>query len=168
MKKKILKWIKIIVAIYIVAGIVLYFFQDKFLFQSEALKADYHFQFTTPFKEINIAYDSFTTFNIIRFYADNNSIKKGAVIYCHGNMENINHYAAFAPNFTKDGYDVWMIYYPFFGKSTFPFIDIFLYEDSLHFYNLFVAFFISPASFFFFLYSLFTSIASPFSTLCVF
>lgn len=139
MKKKILKWIKIIAGIYIVAGIALYFFQDKILFQPEALKADYHFQFKTPFKEINIAYDSFTTFNIIRFNADTNSIKKGAVIYCHGNMENINHYAAFAPSFTKYGYDVWMMDYPGFGKSAGSLNENILYEEALQVYKMVVA-----------------------------
>ncbi len=139
MKKKILKCIKIIIAIYILAGIALYFFQDKLLFHPEALNADYRFKFTTPFQEINIAYDSLTNFNIIRFNADTNTIKKGAVIYCHGNMENINHYAAFASNFTKDGYDVWMMDYPGFGKSTGPLNENILYEEALQVYKMVVA-----------------------------
>src|SRR4051812_12118688 len=104
-----LKWLKITLAVYVLIGITLYFFQDKFLFHPTVLPADYAFHFNMSFKEINVKYDSTTSFNILRFASSNDSIKKGAVIYCHGNMENMNHYAAFIKNFTKHGYEVWMM-----------------------------------------------------------
>ncbi|HRI20410.1 MAG TPA: alpha/beta fold hydrolase [Panacibacter sp.] len=138
-KSRLVKWIKIILIIYLMAGFLLYFFQDKFLFHPEALKADYAFQFATPFKEINIAYDSFTTFNIIRFKPADSSLKKGAVIYCHGNMENINHYAEFAPDFTRHGYEVWIMDYPGFGKSTGPINEDILYTEALQVYKMVMA-----------------------------
>src|SRR5437867_11520107 len=98
-KNKLLKWIKIIIMIYVLIGVALYFFQDKLLFHPKALPVNYAFHFNTPFTEINVPYDSSTSFNIIRFKLLNDSLKKGAVVYCHCNMENVNHYAMFVNNF---------------------------------------------------------------------
>src|ERR1700752_2360709 len=116
-KNKILKWIKITISIYVLTGIGLYIFQDNFLLHPVSLSADYRFQFKSPFEEKLLQYDSATSFDIVRFRTANDSSRKGAVIYCHGNMENVNHYAGFANNFTKHGYEVWMLDYPGFGKS---------------------------------------------------
>jgi len=135
-KSRLVKWIKIIVVIYILGGAALYFFQDKFLFHPQALPADYAFHFNTPFKEINVKYDSLTSFNIIRFASSNNSLKKGAVIYCHGNMENIMHYAMYVNNFTKHGYEAWMMDYPTFGKSTGVLNEKMLYIETLEVYKM--------------------------------
>jgi len=135
-KSKFLKWIKIVVVIYILVGMAIYFFQEKFLFHPQALPADYAFHFNTPFKEINVKYDSLTSFSIVRFTSSNNSLKKGAVIYCHGNMENITHYAMLMKNFTKHGYEVWMMDYPTFGKSTGVLNEKMLYIETLEVYKM--------------------------------
>jgi len=135
-KRKLVKWIKIIVVIYVLGGAVIYFFQDKFLFHPQLLPADYAFHFNTPYKEINVKYDSLTSFNIIRFTSSNNSLKKGAVIYCHGNMENVNHYAMLVKDFTQFGYEVWMMDYPTFGKSTGVLNEDMLYIETLEVYKM--------------------------------
>src|SRR3982751_3228250 len=113
-KKVFFKWLKIIVAVYVLIGVALYVFQDKFFLHPVSLPADYKFQFKVPFEEIQVRYDSATSFSIINFKSINDSEKRGVVIYCHGNMENINHYAMAANTFTKLGYDVWMMDYPTF------------------------------------------------------
>lgn len=136
MKTKIIRWIKIILIIYIALGVALYFLQDYFLFHPQVLPADYHFTFNTGFEEIKMPCSNNSTCNIIRFKRDSNTVKKGAVIYCHGNMENVTHYAGFAPNFTKHGYDVWMMDYPGFGKSTGELNEATLYSETLQVYNL--------------------------------
>jgi len=135
-KKRLIKWLKIILIIYVAAGIVLYFIQDWLLFHPTVLPADYRFQFNVPFDERKVAYDSTTLFDIIRFMPANDSIKKGAVIYCHGNMENILHYAAFANNFTKHGYEVWMMDYPGYGKSTGKLSEEMLYTEAMEVYKM--------------------------------
>jgi len=63
-KSKLVRWIKIIVVIYVLGGAVIYFFQDKFLFHPQLLPADYAFHFNTPFKEINVKYDSLTSLTL--------------------------------------------------------------------------------------------------------
>ncbi|HXL57984.1 MAG TPA: alpha/beta hydrolase, partial [Chitinophagaceae bacterium] len=135
-KNKLIVWLKIIIAIYVFVGVILYFFQDKFFLHPVSLPADYTFHFTSPFEEILVPYDSSTSFDIIRFKSVNDSLKKGAVIYCHGNMENINHYAMFANNFIKHGYEVWMMDYPSFGKSTGALNESILYTETLQVYKM--------------------------------
>jgi len=135
-KSRLVKLIKIIVAIYILVGAVIYFFQDKFLFHPQLLPADYAFHFDMPFKEINVKYDHLTSFNIIHFTSQNNLLRKGAVIYCHGNMENVNHYAMLVKDFTQYGYEVWMMDYPTFGKSTGVLNENMLYTETLEVYKM--------------------------------
>ena len=98
-------------------GLGLYFLQDKFLFHPTKLEGSYKYKFDIPFKEVAIPYKEKDTISLVKFTTDN-KIKKGIVLYFHGNMENINHYETFATPFTKNGYDVWMPDYPSFGKST--------------------------------------------------
>lgn len=135
MRNKIRKWVVVIVGLYIVIGAALYFLQDKLLLHPTPLAANYQFHFQQAFTEINQPYDHTTSFNIIRFAAQG-LVHRGAVIYFHGNMENINHYAAYAPNFTKNGYDVWMMDYPGYGKSTGPLNEEILYTEALQVYKM--------------------------------
>jgi pimeloyl-ACP methyl ester carboxylesterase len=134
-KKRIFRWIKIIVICYSLLGTALYYLQDKILFHPKALPADSSYHFTQPFTEVNIDLDSKTRFNIVQFTVPD-SAKKGLVIYFHGNRENIGRYAKFAPHFTRNQYEVWMPDYPGFGKSTGEFTEQVLYEEALQVYKL--------------------------------
>ncbi len=116
-KKKLMRWLKAIVAIYVVIGLGLYFFQEKFLFHPQSIPSSYKFKFDLPFEELNIPFNKTDTMNLIKFLPSD-SIRKGIVIYYHGNMSNINHYSDYVKPFTKKGYEVWMEDYPSFGKST--------------------------------------------------
>ncbi len=135
-KKKIIKWLKIILFIYFIGGIALYFFQEKILFHPVAIPQGQAYHFNTPFEELDVQEDSSTSFNIVKFKPVNDSAPKGVVIYCHGNMENNSHYAAFAPNFTKHNYEVWMMDYPGFGKSTGTISEDILYYEVLQVYKI--------------------------------
>lgn len=104
--------------IYLVVGVLLYFFQNKFLFHPQPLPTNENYSFNVPFEERKVYYDSSTLFDIVIFKPANDSVTKGAVIYFHGNMNNIEYYAPFANNFTRYRYEVWMMDYPGFGRST--------------------------------------------------
>lgn len=73
--------------------------------------------------------------NIIQFTTERPGLK-GVVLYFHGNRDNISRYNQAAPVFTKQGYEVWMIDYPGFGKSTGTFNEQRLYDWALTFYKL--------------------------------
>ncbi len=116
-RKTIFRWLKIIILIYCGIGIALYYLQEKFLFHPEKLSNAYVYSFKVPFEEINIPFNKTDTVNMVKFFPED-SVRKGVVVYFHGNRENIERYAKFASNFTKHGYEVWMEDYPGFGKST--------------------------------------------------
>ena len=133
--RRIRKWIIIIAGIYIAIGIALYFLQEKFLFHPEKLAADHVFQFSIPFKEVNLPVTDEKNLSIIQFTVPD-SVRKGVVLYFHGNMRNIERYAPYASNFTKNNYEVWMIDYPGFGKSTGERTEEILYSDALLLYKM--------------------------------
>lgn len=116
-KRKITKILLWITLIYIAGGIAIYFLQDRFILQPKNLPADYRFSFPIPFQETNIPVNNNESISIIQFTVPD-SIRKGVVLYYHGNKENIEHYASFASSFTNNQYEVWMMDYPGFGKST--------------------------------------------------
>ena len=116
-KKIILRWLKMVVLIYSGIGIILYYLQEFFLFHPTKLDSNYVFQFDQPFEELKIPINQTDTISLVKFFPTD-SIRKGVVVYYHGNMQNIARYARFAKNFTKQGYEVWMEDYPGFGKST--------------------------------------------------
>jgi alpha-beta hydrolase superfamily lysophospholipase len=95
----------------------LYYLQERFLFHPEKLSNAYVYHFKVPFEELNIPFSSTDTLNMVRFFPED-SVRRGVVVYFHGNKENIERYAKFAGNFTKHGFEVWIEEYPGFGKST--------------------------------------------------
>jgi alpha-beta hydrolase superfamily lysophospholipase len=136
MKKKIFyRWLKVIILIYCTIGIVIYYAQDKILFHPQPVSAQTTYSFPYPFKEVNLPYTQKSNINLIQFAA-NQPQPKGVVLYFHGNKDNITHYAKAAPDFTSRGYEVWMIDYPGYGKSTGAFTEQQLYDWALVFYKL--------------------------------
>ena len=133
--KKAWKWFKIIALIYIMLGATLYFLQDKIIFHPKKLPADYEYKFDIPFQEINLPVTKEKNLSIVQFTVPD-SVSKGIVLYFHGNMSNINSYAKRATDFTRNNYEVWMIDYPGFGKSTGKRSEQVLYDDALLFYKL--------------------------------
>lgn len=133
--RKIWKWIKIIAIIYIVLGIALYFLQDKFLFHPKKLAADHTFQFNQPFREVNLPVTEEKNLNIIQFTVPD-SVRKGIVLYFHGNRNNIERYAQYAPHFTRNHFEVWMMDYPGYGKSTGKLTEKDIYADATLLYKM--------------------------------
>ena len=133
--RKIWKWIKIVLAIYIVIGIAAYFLQEKLLFRGEKLAPDHSFQFTSPFREINLEVNNAKNLSIVQFTVPD-SVRKGVVLYFHGNQQNIERYAPFAPNFTRNNYEVWMMDYPGYGKSTGNLTEKIIYDDAKQLYKM--------------------------------
>src|SRR6185436_1753916 len=127
--------LKVAVIVYLVCGIVLYFLQEKFLFHPKKLPADYIFSFQHPFKEINLPVSSEKNISIIQFTVPD-SLRKGVVLYFHGNRRNIERYASYAVNFTRNNYEVWMIDYPGFGKTTGKRTEETMYADAAMIYKM--------------------------------
>jgi len=134
-RQKIIRWTKIIIAVYCVTGIAFYYLQEKFLLHPATLPLDYQFKFNVPFKEINIPLNATDNLNLVQFFP-NDSMPKGVVLYFHGNKGNINRYAGYAINFTKHNYEVWIVDYPGYGKTTGKFTEENVYMQAREVYKL--------------------------------
>lgn len=133
--KKYRRWLIIILVLYIAVGVSLYFLQERFLFHPEKLPADYKYQFGIPFRQIDLPVNENKNLSIVQFTVPD-SIRRGIVLYFHGNRKNINRYAPAAPGFTKHGYEVWMLDYPGFGKSTGDRTEAIMYNDAKILYQM--------------------------------
>lgn len=134
-KKKLFRWIKIAIIIYCSIGIALYYLQLNFLFHPEKLDSAYKYKFETPFEEVDIAFNETDTMSMVKFFP-NNAVRKGVVLYWHGNKQNISRYAKFVQVFTKQGYEVWMEDYPGYGKSTGSRTEKKLYEQAMQVFKM--------------------------------
>ena len=106
-----------IVIIYIVISIALYYLQDYALFKPEKLPEDFQFYYDNQeTKEYNLTTRDGAIINGLRFYPKGES--KGIVLYLKGNSKSIKGWGKFAVDFTRHGYNVLMVDYRGFGKST--------------------------------------------------
>lgn len=111
-----LSTVLIILALYLVISIVLYFVQDYLLFRPEKLPEDFQFYYEhQEFEEYNIPTRDGENINGLRFKTTN---PRGVVFYLKGNSRSIKGWGKFAVDFTRHGYDVIMVDYRGFGKST--------------------------------------------------
>src|SRR4029079_5343170 len=134
-KKTVIRWVKMIVLIYCVLGLALYYAQNFFLFHPLALDRSYQYRFDSPFEEIDIPINNTDTLNLVKFFPAGR-VSRGVVLYFHGNKGNINRYAKFVSNFTRQGYEVWMEDYPGFGKSIGERTEKALYQQAEQVYIL--------------------------------
>ena len=134
-KKKFIKWLKITAIIYIAGGIALYFLQNAILFHPVRLDRTYNYTFPEPHKDISIPLNAKDTLNLVDF-ASTDTVTKGVVLYFHGNKRNISWYSKYIPYFTRQGYQVLMIDYPGFGKSTGKLTEKKLYDWALQVYRI--------------------------------
>lgn len=134
-KKIILRGLKIFILLYCLIGIGVYYLQDKIFFHPLPVPESKTYHFGQPFRELNIPYTSNSNINIVQFY-DSTVIARGVMLYFHGNKNNIEWYAHRAAFLTGQGYEVWMIDYPGYGKSSGDFSEATLYEWSEQLYKL--------------------------------
>jgi pimeloyl-ACP methyl ester carboxylesterase len=105
---------------YILGSILLlsllaYLLQEKFIFRPEILKADFAFKYKIPFREYFFDSAPGVRINGLHFYRDN---PKGLILYFHGNTRSIKGWARYAKDFYRYDYDVVLVDYRGFGKST--------------------------------------------------
>jgi hypothetical protein len=107
----------VILIAYVAISIALYYLQDYMLFKPEKLSKDFQFNYDNQeFKEYNLETRDGAVINGIRFFPKGES--KGVVLYLKGNSKSIKGWGKFAVDFTRHGYNVLMVDYRGFGKST--------------------------------------------------
>ena len=132
--KRVKKWLIILLIVYVAGGVALYYLQDAILFHPVRLKKGHRYSFKEPHEEINIPINDDETLNLVRFIKTD-TVRRGVVLYFHGNKRNISWYSRFASHFTNNGYEVLMIDYPGFGKSSGKFSEKILYDWSRQLYK---------------------------------
>ena len=106
----------IFIAIVATISILLYFFQERFLFHPEKLPKDFVFQYENQeVEEYNVQLNEKVLINGLHFKTKH---PKGVVFYLKGNSRSIKGWGKFAVDFTLHGWDVIMMDYRGFGKST--------------------------------------------------
>jgi len=106
----------IIFAIYVGISILLYFLQERLLFKPEKLPKDFKYFYENQVtEEYNLETRDGAIINGLHFKTEN---PRGVVFYLKGNSKNIKGWGKYAVDFTRNGFDVIMVDYRGFGKST--------------------------------------------------
>ena len=103
------------IAIIFVLSVLAYFLQERFIFRPEKLKVDFAFKYDAPFHEYFFDIEPGVRINALHFHREN---PKGLILYFHGNTRSIKGWAKYAKDFYRYDYDVMLIDYRGFGKST--------------------------------------------------
>jgi pimeloyl-ACP methyl ester carboxylesterase len=104
-----------IIIAYLALAALVYFVQDKFIFKPEKLPQDFEYKYDAPFDELFFDVAPGIRINGLHFYCKE---PKGLILYLHGNSRSIKGWAKYAKDFYRYQYDVVLIDYRGFGKST--------------------------------------------------
>lgn len=96
-------------------SVLAYFVQERLIFKPEKLKKDFQFRYDVPFKEYFFDIEPGVSINGLHFYRE---IPSGLILYFHGNTRSIKGWAKYAKDFYRYNYDVVLVDYRGFGKST--------------------------------------------------
>ena len=100
---------------YAALGTIVYFIQDRFIFKPEKLHAGFVYKYDAPFKELFFDVEPGVSINGLHFTVEN---PLGLILYFHGNSRSIKGWAKYAKDFFRYKYDVVLVDYRGFGKST--------------------------------------------------
>jgi len=109
-------------------------FQEKLLFRNTKLALDYQFKFKSNFEEIWFEPEVGVKLNGLYFKTDSTK-RKGLIVYFHGNADDLKRWGKYADDFTKNHYDILMIDYRQFGKSTGVLSEKALHTDARYIYE---------------------------------
>ena len=111
---------------------VLYFVQDKIIFHAEKLPANYTFSFRNDFEEINLKTQDGETLNGLLF-----KIKepKGVILFFHNHSGNVEHWSRSATYVNHLKYDILLMDFRGYGKSTGKYNEKNMFKDAKLWYD---------------------------------
>lgn len=113
--------------------LLFYFLQDRFLFlPGKRLSTSFQFQFPQQFQEINLTTQDNQTINALHFQLEN---PKGVILFFHGNKGNLNRWGTIVPYLLDYEYEVFVMDYRGYGKSTGKVNEEAMYNDALATYD---------------------------------
>ncbi len=106
--------ITILLALYLMICVIMFVWQEKFIFLPQKLGPNHTFTFPQPFKEITIETEDKKNLHGLLFQSGGT---KGLVFYLHGNAGSLEGWGGVAETYTTLRYDVFMLDYRGYGKS---------------------------------------------------
>lgn len=104
----------------------LFTMQERFLFFPEELPQDYDYQLSDGAEEVFFDTDDGARINALWYRNDD---APGVILYFHGNAGSLRSWRFVAPTILSTGYDLFIIDYRSFGKSTGTLSEDGLYAD---------------------------------------
>ena len=132
LKRRLKKFVIVLFGLYIMIGSALYFFQEKILFLPTTLEQDYQYKFDYPFEELFLKTEEEVTINALHFKVEN---PKGVILYFHGNAGDLSRWGKITEYFVEKQYDVLVMDYRTYGKSSGKLSEQALYNDAQYLYN---------------------------------
>lgn len=123
-----------IVSICVLLVAIAILFQEKLLFRNTKLAIDYPYEFKGNFEEMWFNPEENVKLNALYFKADSTK-RKGLIVYFHGNADDLRRWGKHAVDFTRNNYDILMIDYRQFGKSTGELSEKALHSDAAYVYE---------------------------------
>ena len=117
----------IIIGLYVLSSLGFYLFQKDIIFRPKKLSENYTFVFDKNFEEVNLSTNDNSIINALHFKIEN---PKGVIIYFHGNKGNLSRWGKIVNPFTNYGYDVFVMDYRGYGKSTGKRTEEAMYKDA--------------------------------------
>lgn len=114
-------------ALYLIVVLVVWVGQERFIYQKRSLPSGYRFTFDASYEEVSIPTADGEAINGLFFRSRKDT--RGAVLYFHGNRGNLSRWGHMHRPFTDRGYDVLLIDYRGYGKSTGKPSEAGLYQD---------------------------------------
>lgn len=122
-----------IVLLYLSAIGFIYLFQRRIIFQGTRLQRDHLFKFDNSFTEHFILMEDGEQINGLLFKSTEKT--RGLILYFHGNADNLTRWGQYAVDYTRLGFDVFMVDFRGFGKSTGKPDEEAFYADAQAIYN---------------------------------
>ncbi|MEQ9402195.1 MAG: alpha/beta fold hydrolase [Cyclobacteriaceae bacterium] len=104
-----------LIVLYFLVGAGVYFFQEKLIFLPEQLPRNFDYQFSTPFEEHFIEMNDGAEINLLHFKSDS---AHGLILYFHGNAGSLERWGNVVEPFVEMGFDVMIMDYRGYGKSS--------------------------------------------------
>jgi len=130
--KMLVPFLYFIAGFYLLICILLYFFQERLIFFPQKLAVDYTFNFDGDVEEKFFQVDDEVTIHALHFFSKN---PKGVILYFHGNAGSLEDWGEVADDFVKMNYDVLILDFRGFGKSTGKMSEASFYEDAQMLYD---------------------------------
>ncbi|MAP54838.1 alpha/beta fold hydrolase [Altibacter sp.] len=126
------KTLIVVLSVVVLSLTLLYAMQTKLLFHPTKLSEDYTYTFSAPFEELFMETTDGARLNALHFKA---TAPKGIILYFHGNAGDLSRWGAITTYFLPFGYDVLVMDYRTYGKSTGKLSEETLYEDAQLWYE---------------------------------